>query len=168
MTEFLEWVMAGFEPTVFFTLLASSFVGSFVTVALGIGGGVLLLAMMASLMPPVALIPVHGVIQVGSNVLRAAIMHKHVFWPPFAAFAFGTAVDVAVGGDRHSHRVEAHAARVLGWIDAQRDLTLVEIADRLAGEGHVFAPVTIWRLLDRHNYTVKKRPLMPANRSVTM
>ena len=74
----------------------------------------------------------------------------------------------AVGGDRHSHRVEAHAARVLGWIDAQRDLTLVEIADRLAGEGHVFAPVTIWRLLDRHNYTVKKRPLMPANRSATM
>ena len=74
----------------------------------------------------------------------------------------------AVGGDRHSHRVEAHAARVLGWIDAQRDLTLVEIADRLAGEGHVFAPATIWRLLDRHNYTVKKRPLMPANRSVTM
>jgi len=98
MTEFLEWVMAGFEPTVFFTLLASSFVGSFVTVALGIGGGVLLLAMMASLMPPAALIPVHGVIQVGSNVLRAAIMHKHVFWPPFAAFAFGTAVGVAVGG----------------------------------------------------------------------
>ena len=74
----------------------------------------------------------------------------------------------AVGGDRHSHRVEAHAARVLGWIDAQRDLTLVEIADRLAGEGHVFAPATIWRLLDRHNYTVKKRLLMPANRSVTM
>ena len=74
----------------------------------------------------------------------------------------------ALGGDRHSHRVEAHAARVFGWIDAQRDLTLVEIADRLAEEGHVFAPATIWRLLDRHNYTVKKRPLMPANRSVTM
>ena len=74
----------------------------------------------------------------------------------------------AVGGDRHSHRVEAHAARVLGWIDAQRDMTLVEIADRLAEEGHVFAPATIWRLLDRHNYTVKKRLLMPANRSVTM
>ena len=49
----------------------------------------------------------------------------------------------AVGGDRHSHRVEAHAAWVLGLIDAQRDLTLVEIADRLAGEGHVFSPATI-------------------------
>lgn len=73
-----------------------------------------------------------------------------------------------IGGDRQSHRVEAHAAKVLDWIDEQRDLTLVEIADRLADEGHVFAPATIWRLLDRHNYTVKKRPPMPANRIATM
>lgn len=74
----------------------------------------------------------------------------------------------ALGGDRQSHRVEAHAAKVLGWIDEQRDLTLVEIATRLADEGHVFATATIWRLMDRHNYTVKKRPPMPANKSATM
>jgi len=98
MTDMLEWIMAGFDPTVFATLLLGSFLGSFVTVALGIGGGVLLLAMMASLMPPVALIPVHGVIQIGSNILRAAIMRHHVYWPPFAAFALGTAVGVAFGG----------------------------------------------------------------------
>lgn len=74
----------------------------------------------------------------------------------------------AMGGDRHSHRAEAHAAKVLGWIDADRDLSLVEIAARLADEGHVFAPATIWRLLDRHDYTLKKRPPMPANRTATM
>lgn len=74
----------------------------------------------------------------------------------------------AIGGDRHSHRVEAHSAKVLGWIDEQRDLTLVEIAARLAEDGHVFAPATIWRLLDRHNYTVKKRPPMPQNRNAPM
>jgi len=73
-----------------------------------------------------------------------------------------------IGGDRHSHRVEAHAAKVLGWIDDQRDLTLVEIAARLAEGGHVFAPATIWRLLDRHNYTVKKRLPTPANRNAMM
>jgi len=55
----------------------------------------------------------------------------------------------AIGGDRHSHRAEAHAAMMLGWIEEERDLTLVEIAARLAAEGHVFAPATIWRLLDR-------------------
>ena len=74
----------------------------------------------------------------------------------------------AIGGDRHSHRAEAHAARVLGWINENRDITLVEIADRLAAEGHVFAPATIWRLLDRHDYTVKKRPPMPQSRTVPM
>jgi transposase len=37
----------------------------------------------------------------------------------------------AIGGDRHSHRAEAHAAKVLGWIEEQQDLTLVEIAARL-------------------------------------
>ncbi|VAW17080.1 hypothetical protein MNBD_ALPHA09-1575 [hydrothermal vent metagenome] len=74
----------------------------------------------------------------------------------------------AIGGDHHSHRAEAHAAKVLGWIDEQRDLTLVEIAARLADEGHVFATATIWRLLDRHNYTVKKRLPMPVSRSATM
>jgi transposase len=74
----------------------------------------------------------------------------------------------AIGGDHHSHRAEAHAARILEWIDEQRDLTLVEIRDRLAEEGHVFAPATIWRLLDRHNYTVKKRLPMPVSRSATM
>ena len=60
---------------------------------------------------------------------------------------------------------EAHAARVLGWINENRDITLVEIADRLAAD-HV-APATIWRLLDR-DYTVKKRPPMPQTGNVPM
>jgi transposase len=72
----------------------------------------------------------------------------------------------AIGGDRHSHRAEAHAPKVLSWIGENRDITLVEIAARLAAQGHVFAPSTIWRLLDRHDYTVKKRPPMPQSRTV--
>jgi len=52
----------------------------------------------------------------------------------------------AIGGDHHSHRAEAHAARILEWIDEQRDLTLVEIRNRLTEEGHVFATATITRL----------------------
>ena len=73
-----------------------------------------------------------------------------------------------IGGDRSSHRVEAHAAKVLGWVDANRDITLAEIAGLLAAEGQVFAISTIWRLLDRHDYTVKKRPPMPQNRTAPM
>jgi len=74
----------------------------------------------------------------------------------------------AIGGDYHSYRAEAHAARVLCWIDVERDLTLVEIRDRLAKQGHVFAPSTIWRLLDRHDYTLKKRLPTPVSRNAMM
>lgn len=79
-------------------LLAASFFGSFITVALGIGGGAFLLAVMASFMPPAALIPVHGVIQLGSNVFRALLLRAHVHWRPILAFATGSIAGVAVGG----------------------------------------------------------------------
>jgi uncharacterized membrane protein YfcA len=79
-------------------LLAASFLGSFITVALGIGGGVLVLATMATFMPPAALIPVHGVVQLGSNVFRALLLRGHVHWPPILAFALGSLAGVAIGG----------------------------------------------------------------------
>ena len=93
----LDWT-AGLDPLVAASLLAASFAGSFLTVALGLGGGILLLAMMASLMPPAALIPVHGVIQLGSNGMRAALFRRHMHWPVFGAFALGTAVGIGLGG----------------------------------------------------------------------
>lgn len=89
---------ASLEPATAFLLFGVSFVGSFVTVAMGIGGGVLVLAMMASLVPPAALIPIHGIIQVGSNVSRAIVMAKHTFWPPVMAFGIGSVIGVMIGG----------------------------------------------------------------------
>lgn len=80
----------------------------------------------------------------------------------------GTIEPDAIGGDYHSYRAEAHAAKVIGWIDVERDLTLVEIRDRLAKQGHVFAPSTIWRLLDRYDYTLEKRLPTPVSRNATM
>ncbi len=79
-------------------LLCFSFAGSFITMALGIGGGVLLLAVMASLMPAAALIPIHGVIQLGSNALRSATLISHVAWRPVFWFLVGTVAGVTLGG----------------------------------------------------------------------
>lgn len=94
----LAEILNGFEPIVIIGLVLASFVGSFITVALGIGGGALLLAIMASLMPPAALIPVHGVIQFGSNVFRAGMLIRDVHWPPYLGLAAGSLVGVAIGG----------------------------------------------------------------------
>ncbi len=94
----LAALLGGVPPWIAALLMATSFVTSFLTVALGIGGGALLLAVMAALMQPAALIPVHGVIQLGSNLFRAAILLRHTHWPPFAAFALGSVLGAGLGG----------------------------------------------------------------------
>jgi len=61
------------------------------------------------------------------------------------------------GGDYRSHRMEAHAAEILGLIEERPDITLAEIAAHLdEAHGLKVAQSTVWRLLDRHGLTVKK------------
>ena len=88
----------GMAEATFAILLATSFAGSLITVAFGIGGGALLLAVMATLVPPAALIPTHGVIQIGSNIGRAAVTLRHIYWPALPACAAGSAIGAAIGG----------------------------------------------------------------------
>ena len=78
-------------------LLASSTITSMITASLGAGGGVLLLVLMASWMPPTAIIPVHGMIQLGSNVGRAALTWRHIDWRVIAAFLPGVIAGAALG-----------------------------------------------------------------------
>lgn len=98
MTETILGAFASLEPMAVLGLLVASFVASFITVALGIGGGVLLLSIMASLLPAAALIPVHGIIQLGSNLSRVVILARYIHWQPVAIFALGSILGVALGG----------------------------------------------------------------------
>jgi transposase len=67
------------------------------------------------------------------------------------------------GGDRRSHHIEAYRHIIFGAIEAQVDITLVELAELLQRE-HGVAFAAVWRLLDRHGITFKK-PRTPASRS---
>ena len=61
------------------------------------------------------------------------------------------------GGDKRSHRIEAFHEVILTAIAAQKDITLVELADLLRTEHNAsFAASTVWRFLDRHAMTYKK------------
>jgi transposase len=61
------------------------------------------------------------------------------------------------GGDLRSHRIEAFREVILDAIEAQVDITLVELSEMLRREhGASFAPSTVWRFLDRHAVTFKK------------
>jgi len=78
-------------------LLAASTLGSFITAAFGAGGGVMLLGVMTLFLPVTAVIPLHGVVQAGSNAGRTAILWRHIRWPVLLAFAAGGAVGAALG-----------------------------------------------------------------------
>lgn len=78
-------------------LLACSALASMITATIGAGGGVLLLALMALWLPPAAIIPVHGLIQLGSNGGRAALTWRKVDWSVIAAFAPGVVVGAGIG-----------------------------------------------------------------------
>jgi len=61
------------------------------------------------------------------------------------------------GGDHRSHRIEAHAGEILALIEETTDITLAEIVVHLdAAHGLTVAQSTVWRLLDRHDMTLKK------------
>lgn len=94
----LSLLPEGLSLAAFWAIMAASFAGSFITVAFGIGGGGLLLAILASLVPPAALIPVHGVVQAGSNAGRMGMLWREIYWSALPWFALGTVIGVAVGG----------------------------------------------------------------------
>ena len=79
-------------------MIIASLCTSFLTAAFGIGGGAALLALLALLLPPVALIPVHSFVQFGSNVGRLLIMIFEVDWRPFIPFCIGTIIGCCIAG----------------------------------------------------------------------
>ena len=87
--DLAAWEAVGFYVLSFFT--------SAMTAAAGIGGGIVLLAALTTVYPPFVLIPVHAVVQLGSNGGRALIMLRHVMWRYLTAFLAGAAVGGVVG-----------------------------------------------------------------------
>lgn len=79
-------------------LIALSAATSFLTAAAGIGGGIILIAVMAVLVPAPVLIPLHGAVQIGSNVGRVAILLNHVNRTVLLPFILGTILGAVIGG----------------------------------------------------------------------
>jgi uncharacterized membrane protein YfcA len=85
----------GISATIAAVLVCASFFTSALTAAFGLGGGVAMLSLLGYFLPVAALIPVHGVIQLGSNAGRMTVFRSFVRWDcvlPFAAGAFAGAI----------------------------------------------------------------------------
>lgn len=87
----------GLSLTAAAIVIFSSFFTSALTASFGLGGGLALLAIMGALMPPAAVIPVHGVAQLGSNTSRLILQWNSVVWPIVLWFMAGSILGAAVG-----------------------------------------------------------------------
>lgn len=67
-----------------------AFCTSWITAVSGTGGGLILIGLMAGVVPPAALIPVHGVVQLASNVSRSIFSWKSIRWEYVASFLLGS------------------------------------------------------------------------------
>ena len=87
----------GVGLVVFSGLLVASLVTAFVGVFTGAAGGIFLLGLMATVMPPLALIPVHTVVMLGTGAARTVLMWKNVMRPALLPFIIGSVIGAAVG-----------------------------------------------------------------------
>lgn len=97
MPPFPDYLAAGLSPALCLVLLGCSCLTSMLTAAFGAGGGVMLLAILAQVLSPLAIIPVHGMIQLGSNLGRALMTWRHIDWRIIGAFLPGAVVGAFLG-----------------------------------------------------------------------
>ena len=86
------------DPITTLGLVTLSFVTSLITATFSLGGGSLMISAMALVLPPVVVIPVHGCVQLGSNVGRAWVQRLHIQWPYILWLSLGALVGSVVGG----------------------------------------------------------------------
>jgi uncharacterized membrane protein YfcA len=79
-------------------LICISFITSLISAIIGLGGGVILLGIFAVTLDPVAIIPVHGVVQAASNAGRLITMIRSVHTPVILPFVIGSAIGASFGG----------------------------------------------------------------------
>lgn len=77
-------------------LVTVAFLTSTLSGMIGMGGGITLLAVMASFFPPAILIPLHGVVQFGSNISRVYFNLKWVNKKLVAEFCVGAILGALV------------------------------------------------------------------------
>lgn len=89
---------ANLDPLIALALIALSFVTSLITATFSLGGGTLMIALLALVFPPGVVVPVHGAVQLGSNVGRAIVQRAHIQWNFVKWIAAGAVIGTVLGG----------------------------------------------------------------------
>lgn len=73
--------------TTFIILTIAAFLTAIVSAIAGMAGGIMLIGVMAALLAPGIVVPLHGIVQLASNFTRTLVFLKHVTWRIFIYYA---------------------------------------------------------------------------------
>lgn len=104
----------GLSLPVALALIAVSFITSMITAMFSLGGGIAMLATLGLVFPPAVVIPVHGLVQLGSNGGRAIVQRAHIQWYLMAWFGAGSVLGIFLGGSLAISIPEALFQAVIG------------------------------------------------------
>ncbi|MGQ7843978.1 sulfite exporter TauE/SafE family protein [Granulosicoccus sp. 3-233] len=92
----LQWLPPELEAGTALVLVVISFVTSAISATFGLGGGVAMLIALLSLVPPIVALPVHALVQVGSNAGRAWMLRPHIMRTVFLWFLPGSILGILI------------------------------------------------------------------------
>lgn len=115
MEIFASFAPEGVSPLVAALVILASLFTSALTAAFGLGGGLALLAVMSAMFPPAAVIPVHGVAQLGANFSRFFLQRRDVVWRIVFWFSAGGAIGTAIGARLFVELPEAFLRGAVGF-----------------------------------------------------
>ena len=138
--EIAQLLPDGLSIWIALTLIAVSFITSMITAMFSLGGGIAMLAALGLVFPPAVVIPVHGLVQLGSNGGRAIVQRAHIQWHLMLWFGAGSVLGIVLGGSLAVSIPEALFQAVIGlfilycvWVPQPRVTGRGPIADFAAG-----------------------------------
>lgn len=102
------------DPLLALALVGLSFLTSLITATFSLGGGTLMVAVLALVFPPAIVVPLHGVIQLGSNAGRAVVQRAHIQWRFVRWIALGAVFGTMLGGQFAALLPEALFTALIG------------------------------------------------------
>jgi uncharacterized membrane protein YfcA len=89
--------MPGVDGWLVLGLSLASFITTFLSVAMAVGGGLMLLAILAMFFPPAILVPIHTLVQLGVGASRVFLMWRYILRTTIIPFTIGAALGAAAG-----------------------------------------------------------------------
>lgn len=135
METLATWLPEGISLAVALLLVIASFFTSALTAAFGVGGGVAMLALMGLFVPVLALIPVHGAVQLGSNTGRAWRQRANIRNDIFVSFLAGSLIGAVAGASFVVQLPDALLKIILGAFIIAVTWTRIPGFERLSSAG---------------------------------